>query len=37
MIDPPPLMAGIDQSHSNMWRKMLANALHKHLPAACAT
>src|SRR6202047_735181 len=37
MIDPPPLMAGTDQSRQNMWRKMLNYAVHRNVPGACAT
>src|ERR1700687_136568 len=37
MIDPPPLMAGNDQSRHNMWRKMLNYAVHRNVPGTCAT
>src|ERR1700690_1713007 len=37
MIDPPPLMAGSDQSCWDMWRKASSSALHRYLRTACAT
>src|ERR1700730_1351983 len=37
MIDPPPLMAGTDQSRRNMWRKMLNYAVHRNVLGAYAT
>src|SRR6516162_8836072 len=37
MIDPPPLMAGSDQSCWDMWRKASSSALHSYLRTACAT
>src|ERR1700693_4731217 len=37
MINPPPLMAGTDQSRQNMCRKMLNYAVHRNVPGAYAT